>query len=59
MNRFFRTSISLIFMVVFVVSLPVSSVAGFPEKPVKIIVPYSPGGTSDTLTRLILRITYL
>ncbi len=27
--------------------------AGYPDKPVKIIVPYSPGGASDTLTRII------
>jgi len=33
--------------------LPGLSQAKYPEKPVKIIVPYSPGGTSDVLTRLI------
>ena len=37
----------------FVLAVPGMGMAGFPEKPVKIIVPYSPGGTSDTLTRLI------
>jgi tripartite-type tricarboxylate transporter receptor subunit TctC len=27
--------------------------AEYPEKPIRIVVPYSPGGTSDTLTRII------
>ena len=33
--------------------LPGAGQAKYPDKPVKIVVPYSPGGTSDTLTRLI------
>lgn len=53
MNRFTRALFCMVLMVFVVVSVPSASVAGFPERPVKIIVPYSPGGTSDTLTRLI------
>jgi len=31
------------------------AMAGYPEKPIKVIVPYSPGGTSDVITRIMTR----
>ena len=33
-------------------SLSSSALAAYPEKPIKVIVPYSPGGTSDVITRI-------
>jgi tripartite-type tricarboxylate transporter receptor subunit TctC len=42
---------------VFVLSLafpPASSAARFPSKPVTLIVPYSPGGTTDTMARIMV-----
>jgi tripartite-type tricarboxylate transporter receptor subunit TctC len=32
---------------------PLAALADYPEKPIKIIVPYPPGGSTDTVTRLI------
>jgi len=32
-------------------SAPAASAAGYPDEPVKVIVAFSPGGTTDTLTR--------
>lgn len=34
-------------------ALPVYAQASFPDKPIRIVVPYEPGGTTDTLARLI------
>ncbi|MFT5450088.1 MAG: tripartite-type tricarboxylate transporter receptor subunit TctC [Gammaproteobacteria bacterium] len=31
------------------------ALAEYPEKPIKVIVPYSPGGTSDVITRIMTR----
>jgi tripartite-type tricarboxylate transporter receptor subunit TctC len=37
----------------FAVCLPAANAQGFPNKPVRIIVPFPPGGTPDTLSRVL------
>ena len=33
--------------------MPVAGAQGFPERPVRIVVPYVPGGSTDLLSRLL------
>ena len=37
----------------FILSLPLSVAAAFPERPIHIVVPYPPGGSADILARLL------
>src|SRR5690242_1377148 len=43
---------SLLALLVFLV-IPPAFAQAFPTKPVRLIIPYAPGGVSDTLARLI------
>jgi len=40
-------------LLTFAVCLPTANAQGFPTKPVRIIVPFPPGGTPDTLSRVL------
>ncbi len=40
-------------MLLLAAGLPGQSIAAYPDKPIKIIVPYSPGGTTDVITRIL------
>ena len=48
-----RTLIALLISLLGVAATP--ALAAFPEKPVKIVVPFPPGGGSDTLARILSR----
>src|SRR4051812_48562858 len=43
---------SALFVFAMVVALPATAAETWPVRPVKIIVPYAPGGSADTLGRL-------
>ncbi len=46
-----RTRLLLAIIAIFLVGATVSA-ASYPVKPIKLLVPYAPGGTSDTLARI-------
>jgi len=50
-NRIARAALAL----AFAVTAATSALAAFPDKPVKIIVPFAAGGTSDIIARLITK----
>ena len=50
--RLLRNLVSGVLLLGTVLALPVSAQSDFPNKPIKWIVPYPPGGTTDLLARL-------
>lgn len=48
-----RALLSLILLVSTATTIPVSSQPAYPNRPIKLIAPFPPGGTSDVLARLI------
>jgi len=48
MNRLTRLCATLLSLAI---ALPLSALAAYPEKPVRVIIPYPPGGTIDALMR--------
>ena len=53
MNRTTGTACASLFAAVFALSAPLAGSAGYPEKPVRLLVPFSPGGGTDLLCRAI------
>jgi len=45
--------IAALLCLTFAICLPAANAQGFPTKPVRIIVPFPPGGTPDTLSRVL------
>lgn len=52
MKSFRTLFVAMVAGLMIVLGLSSASIADYPEKPIKIIVPYSPGGTTDVLVRL-------
>ncbi|MCW0208336.1 MAG: tripartite tricarboxylate transporter substrate binding protein, partial [Achromobacter sp.] len=38
---------------IFALAGPPAALASFPDKPVKLVVPYTPGGSADQLSRML------
>ena len=47
----FRITCASLFVTLTALPLPPAVAAGYPEKPIRIIIPFSPGGGTDLLTR--------
>ncbi|QJT08007.1 tripartite tricarboxylate transporter substrate binding protein [Oceanidesulfovibrio marinus] len=52
MRALLQATVFMLFVAGLTIVGPGLGFAEYPERPIKIIVPYSPGGTSDTLTRI-------
>ena len=52
MNTRFRVACACLFAVAMAIALPIPAQT-YPSKPIRVLIPYPPGGTSDILTRLI------
>ena len=53
MPRVLRISFAWLLALAALLSAPIVQAQAYPNKPIKIIVPYPPGGTSDILARAI------
>lgn len=52
-SRTLKTASALTLVALATLSAPVNAQSGYPTKTVKIVVPYPPGGSTDTITRMI------
>ena len=54
MNRFYSfIALAVAFLTVFSVQVKAQSVADFPSKPIRIVVPFTAGGPADSVTRFV------
>ena len=53
MSNFFHRSIFLLFTAIAIFSAPIAQAQKFPDKPVKLVVPFAAGGGTDILARMI------
>jgi tripartite-type tricarboxylate transporter receptor subunit TctC len=53
LSRFARTALTILAASLCVLSIPAWAQSGYPSKPVRLIVPWPPGGGADVLTRML------
>ena len=53
MKKFVRTAMAACCVAMFAAPVLAQSAAGFPDKPIKLVIPFPAGGTSDVLGRLV------